>query len=100
MVSVGNRRACHGQHRRRCEETKRLYNADTDLLHLVSSLWYKQQPSFDKDDTLLLQKLWTVLVEIGTSGMWQGLLPYGMVEYQQEYYHSIGSKKTGKKWAS
>ena len=71
-----------------------------DLLHLISCLWYRRQPSFDKEDTLLLRKLWTILVEIGTSGMWQGLLPRGMVEYQQEYYHSIGSKRSGRKWAS
>ena len=74
-------------------------HTDPGILHLVSSLWYARHPSFTSDDPQYLVDMWNVLQDIGTQSMWMGLIPVIMTQKQNDYFCSMGLKKSGSKWA-
>ena len=79
-----------------------LKEIDTDpmLLDLLTSFWHGEEITLDADVPPMLQNMYKTMVEIGLHQMWTGFLPAGMVQFQEEYYLHIGSKRSGKKWGT
>ena len=75
---------------------------DTDpcILELISTLWYGQQPNFTSEDPRYLVDMWNTMQDIGPHSMWMGLLPQCMIKAQDDYYKSMGLRKTGQKWGT
>ena len=40
--------------------------------------------------------IWNIIRDIGTQSMWMGLIPPNMCKIQEEYYRSMGIRKTEK----
>ena len=76
-----------------------LKEIDTDpmILELLTSIWHGKEVILDTDCPPMLQNIYKKILEIGLHQMWTDFLPVGMVQFQEEYYLQIGSRRGGKK---
>ena len=79
-----------------------LKDADTDplLLDLLTSFWHGEEVTLEADCPPMLQNIYKKIRDIGLHQMWTGFLPVGMVQFQEEYYLQIGSRRSGRKWGT
>ena len=77
-----------------------LETVDTDplLLDLLSLYWHGEEVLMGPDYPPRLTSIYQIMRDIGLHQMWQGFLPVGMVDFQQQYYLQQGSRRTGKQW--
>ena len=47
-----------------------------------------------------LQSIYNIMREVKLHHIWKDFLPVGMIDFQAQYYHQIGSKKSAKHWGS
>ena len=66
------------------------------LLDLLTLFWHGEEITLDADCPPMLKNVYNIILEIGLHQMWTGFLPVGMVEFQEEYYLQIGSRRSGK----
>ena len=79
-----------------------LETVDTDplLLELISSFWHGEEVIMDTDYPPSLIAIYQIMRDIGLHQMWQGFLPIGMVNFQQQFYLRQGRRRTGRQWGS
>ena len=79
-----------------------LEEVDTDpmLLDVLTSFWHGEEVILGQDGPPMLQNIYRTIIKIGLHQMWMGFLPVEMVQFQDDYYLQIGSKRSGKKWGS
>ena len=79
-----------------------LEEVDTDpmLLDLLTLFWHGEEITLDADCPPMLKNVYNIILEIGLHQMWTGFLPVGMVQFREEYYLQIGSRRSGKKWGT
>ena len=70
------------------------------LLQVIKAFWYGQSPQLDPYDPWVYRKMYGILRDLGVASMWMGLLPKDMVEEQERHYKLLGSRRSGKRWAS
>ena len=70
------------------------------LQYIITSFWKGQAILLDPDTPMVYGKIIQILNEIGVDSMWKGLLPIGLVELQGHHYHTIGSRRSAKRWGS
>ena len=73
-------------------------DTDPEILRMVVDFWHGRNHQIDDEASPSYLIIYNVLKEMGVQLMWQGLLPLQMVNLQQEFYRTIGSRMTGEKW--
>ena len=75
-------------------------STDPILIEIISTFWYGQELQLDSDTSPTIRTIYKILREIGVHQMWTGLLPNYLVDAQQQFYDSIGSRKSAKRWGT
>ena len=73
-------------------------DTDPEILRMIVDFWHGRNHQIDNEASPSYLIIYNVLKEMGVQLMWQGLLPLQMVNLQQEFYRTIGSRMTGEKW--
>ena len=64
-------------------------HTDPLLLEIITSFWCGEDVVFDTDCDKYLQSIYNII-----------FLPVGMINFQEQYYYQICSKKSAKHWGS